>query len=142
MGDQLRKSNFQANSSKYMLRFTYEILFFTIVIVILMAVIFGLIIDTFAELREETNKTELDKKNICFICGAHKNDLEKDGINFYHHTTFDHNLWIYADYIIGLKFLDPQETNAVNSYVIEMCQNKSISWFPSSGSEEESKEGE
>jgi len=32
--------------------------------------------------------------------------------------------------MIGLKFVDPQETNAINSYVIDMMASKSISWFP------------
>jgi hypothetical protein len=33
--------------------------------------------------------------------------------------------------MIGLKFVDPQETNAINSFVIEQLENKKISWFPS-----------
>ena len=32
--------------------------------------------------------------------------------------------------MIGLKFVDPQETNAVNSFVIEQLEDKKISWFP------------
>ncbi len=32
--------------------------------------------------------------------------------------------------MIGLKFVDPQETNAINSFVIEQLQDKKISWFP------------
>ncbi len=33
--------------------------------------------------------------------------------------------------------MDPQETNAINSYVIEMIEQKSISWFPSTNASEE-----
>ena len=33
--------------------------------------------------------------------------------------------------MIGLKFVDPQETNAINSFVIEKIEQKKISWFPS-----------
>ena len=33
--------------------------------------------------------------------------------------------------MIGLKFVDPQETNAINSFVIQQLEDKKISWFPS-----------
>lgn len=93
--------------------------------------------DTFAELREEIRKVEFDKKNICFICGDTREHLEKECINFIQHTITDHNLWTYVDYIVGLKFMDPQETNAINSYVIENIANKSIAWFPANNNIEE-----
>ena len=47
-----------------------------------------------------------------------------------------HNLWTYVDYLIGLKFIDPQETNAINSFVIEKVEEKKISWFPWFSNEE------
>jgi hypothetical protein len=112
-------------------RFFYEFIFFIVVIVIMLGVVFGIIIDTFAQLREETDHTENDMKNVCFICGAKKDELEKECINYSEHVEDDHNLWNYALYIIGLKFVDPQETNAINSYVIDMNSERSISWFPS-----------
>jgi hypothetical protein len=115
----------------FMARFLYEFIFFIIVIVIMLGVVFGIIIDTFAELREKTTHIEGDMKNVCFICGAKKDELEKECINYYEHITNDHNIWNYALYIIGLKFVDPQETNAINSYVIQMNEERSISWFPS-----------
>jgi hypothetical protein len=40
-----------------------------VVSVICLNVIFGIIIDTFAQLREASSNIEEDKKNICFICG-------------------------------------------------------------------------
>jgi hypothetical protein len=137
MGEHLRKISFNHNPGYYVGRFFYEIMFFIVMIVILLSIVFGIIIDTFAELREETHKIEHDKKGICYICGAKKEDLEKNCINYIQHVTTDHDIWTFADYIIGLKFVDPQETNAINSYVIEMIEQKSISWFPSTNASEE-----
>lgn len=54
----------------------------------------------------------------------------------------DHDIWTYADYIVGLKFVDKQETNAINSYVIEKIEEKSIAWFPAFGSGEKEEAGE
>ena len=43
--------------------------FFLITVIIIQNLIFGVIIDTFADLRSEKNKEEDMIKNTCFICG-------------------------------------------------------------------------
>ena len=116
--------------SRYMASFFYCLMYRIIVMLILEEIVVGMVIDTFAELKENTNMKEVDIMNICFICGGNRDDLEKKGQDFNNHRSKEHNLWNYADYIIGLKFVDPQETNAVNSYVIKMIENKNILWFP------------
>ena len=69
--------------------------------------------------------------NVCFICNGDRNAIEKKGENFNEHINKVHNMWTYVDYMIGLKFVDPQETNAINSFVTEKIAEKKISWFPS-----------
>jgi hypothetical protein len=130
MGEYLPKRSYNNDPKYYSLRFIYNYLYFILVCVVLSNILFGIIIDTFSELREKQTQVEMDKQNICFICGANKDDLEKEAINFYQHTKEHHFVWHYVEYIIGLKFVDPQETNAINSYVIEMLESKMISWFP------------
>ena len=51
-------------------RVVYDLLFFFIVIIIVLNLIFGVIIDTFADLRSEKQQKELILKNTCFICGT------------------------------------------------------------------------
>ena len=50
-------------------RVIYDMLFFFIVIIIVLNLIFGVIIDTFADLRSEKQQKEEIMKNSCFICG-------------------------------------------------------------------------
>jgi hypothetical protein len=50
-------------------RVVYDMLFFFIVIIIVLNLIFGVIIDTFADLRSEKQQKEEIIKNSCFICG-------------------------------------------------------------------------
>lgn len=138
IGEFIPKRSYYQDTPYYVLRFFYNLLYFIIVVVIMLSILFGIIIDTFAELREAERKVYYDKWNKCFICGATKEDLEKESINFNTHTKTTHSIWHYVEYIIGLKFVDPQETNAINSYVIEMLQEKSIAWFPSSKAGEDS----
>ena len=50
-------------------RVVYDLLFFFIVIIIVLNLIFGVIIDTFADLRSEKTQKEEVLRNTCFICG-------------------------------------------------------------------------
>ena len=50
-------------------RVIYDLLFFFVVIIIVLNLIFGVIIDTFADLRSEKQNKEEVLKNTCFICG-------------------------------------------------------------------------
>ena len=51
-------------------RIVYDLLFFFIIIIITLNLIFGVIIDTFADLRSEKQQKEEILKNSCFICGG------------------------------------------------------------------------
>jgi len=50
-------------------RVIYDLIFFFIVIIIVLNLIFGVIIDTFADLRSEKQHKEEVLRNSCFICG-------------------------------------------------------------------------
>ena len=52
-------------------RVVYDMLFFFIVIIIVLNLIFGVIIDTFADLRSEKQNKEEILKNSCFVCGEY-----------------------------------------------------------------------
>lgn len=52
-------------------RVIYDLLFFFIVIIIVLNLIFGVIIDTFADLRSEKQKKEEILKTTCFVCGMY-----------------------------------------------------------------------
>lgn len=59
---------FMFQENMFPARVIYDLLFFFIVIIIVLNLIFGVIIDTFADLRSEKQQKETDLKNTCFIC--------------------------------------------------------------------------
>lgn len=61
--------NCPLQESLFPARVVYDLLFFFIVIIIVLNLIFGVIIDTFADLRSEKQKKEEILKTTCFICG-------------------------------------------------------------------------
>ncbi len=70
IGDVLRQPSIE--ESLFAARVIYDMLFFFIVIIIVLNLIFGVIIDTFADLRSEKQQKEEVLKNSCFICGKAK----------------------------------------------------------------------
>jgi inositol 1,4,5-triphosphate receptor type 1 len=80
IGDVLRQPS--SKDPLFMVRVLYDILFFFIVIIIVLNLIFGVIIDTFADLRSEKHNTEEIKKNTCFICGLERKDFDNKNVTF------------------------------------------------------------
>ena len=57
------------NNSNYYMKFFFDIAFFLLITTIILNVVFGIIIDSFAQLREQSAFTAEDIKNVCFLCG-------------------------------------------------------------------------
>lgn len=68
----------------FVARVVYDLLFFFIVIIIVLNLIFGVIIDKFADLRSEKQQKELILKNTCFVCGMYIKTAQiyLEGYNF------------------------------------------------------------
>jgi len=128
IGDILR-----APSSKeplFMARVVYDLLFFFIVIIIVLNLIFGVIIDTFADLRSEKQNKELILKNTCFICGLNRSAFDNRTVSFEEHVVNEHNMWHYLYFMVLIKVKDPTEFTGPESYVHGMVKTMNLDWFP------------
>eukprot|EP01061_Rhynchopus_euleeides_P047402 TRINITY_DN9485_c2_g1_i1.p1 TRINITY_DN9485_c2_g1~~TRINITY_DN9485_c2_g1_i1.p1 ORF type:complete len:443 (+),score=233.20 TRINITY_DN9485_c2_g1_i1:103-1431(+) len=111
-------------------RTLFDFLFFVVVIVILLNIIFGVIIDTFAELRSEKQKIEEAIRSRCFICGIESSQFDRKAVGFEHHIKNDHNMWNYIFFIHHLQKKDPDEFTGQESYVHSMMLKGDLSFFP------------
>eukprot|EP01059_Diplonema_ambulator_P033801 TRINITY_DN7233_c0_g1_i1.p1 TRINITY_DN7233_c0_g1~~TRINITY_DN7233_c0_g1_i1.p1 ORF type:complete len:2182 (+),score=683.60 TRINITY_DN7233_c0_g1_i1:2399-8944(+) len=107
-----------------------DFLFFVIIIVILLNIISGVIIDTFARLREERQVVEDDIKSRCFICGIESTQFDRQGEGFEHHIKHDHNLWLYIYFLHHLMKKDVSDFTGQESYVYNMIQKHDLGFFP------------
>lgn len=123
---------FYADNGYYVSRLLWRDTYFIWEVIIITAVFFFILIDNFNELRRKKSRNDKDRRNVCFICGDIRENMERKSMSFKHHLEETHNLWNYVNYMIGLQFMNMQETNAINSYVIDCIHNRSIIWFPSS----------
>ncbi|KAM7408499.1 hypothetical protein PAMA_002295 [Pampus argenteus] len=78
-------------------RIIFDITFFFFVIVILLAIIQGLIIDAFGELRDQQEQVKEDMETKCFICGMGSEYFDTVPHGFETHTLQEHNLANYLD---------------------------------------------
>ena len=142
IADRMSRRSYNYNPGMYLSRFFYEMVYFWSQTVMLQGMLFSIVIEAFSELRNREIEIEKDKNEICFICGVDKATCEKNGQKFDEHTNKEHNLWTYVDFILGLRFIDIQDTNAVNSYVMEKIERKELVWFPMYKEKEDEKADE
>ena len=66
-------------------------------------VVFGIIVDTFGELRDEKFQIEDDMTSNCYICSIPSEEFEKAGTSFQDHTADQHNMWAYLFFMMHLR---------------------------------------
>lgn len=98
-------------------------------------VFLGLIVDTFAVLRDKNSQIDEDISGVCFICGLTVNQSHRKNINFEEHRTIDHDVWKTVDFMIHLQVVNPQDLNDDEHFVWEKLAEKDTFWIPT---EEES----
>ena len=116
----------------YSMRIIFDLSFFIIVVVIVLHIIFGIIVDTFAELRDARKQIVDDIKNICFICGKEKHEFELRGTGWNNHIQTEHNMWAYLAFIIYIRKKPITECDGIEKYVKKKLEQNDINFFPSS----------
>jgi hypothetical protein len=112
-------------------RFFFDIMFFLIIIIIFLNIVFGIIVDTFAELREQRQFIEEDQTTKCFICGIADNDFDRvvSG-GFEHHIRYEHNMWHYLFFMHYVQIKPVEDLNGAEHYVREMMRLNEPGFFP------------
>ena len=128
IGDVLKQKS--VSEPLFVTRVIFDLSFFFIVIIIVLNLIFGVIIDTFADLRAEKNEKEENRRNTCFICGLDRSAFENRSTTFEMHTQSEHNLWHYLYFIVHLRCKDPTEYTGPETYVADLIASENLEWFP------------
>jgi hypothetical protein len=110
--------------------FVYNIVFFLIVNVILLNVIFGIIIDTFGELRQNKNEKDADMQERCFICNIDRSTFERNLKDFSDHIKEEHCMWDYVKYVVHLESKDKGEYSGLEDYIYAQINSMEIDFFP------------
>ena len=111
-------------------RIIFDLLFFIVVNTIGLNIIFGIIVDTFSQLRNEKSEQEKDMKNICFICGLENYVFDRKGNGFKNHVKNEHNMWQYYSFFLYLDSVDPCDHTAIEGFVFNKLKEDEIDFFP------------
>ena len=77
-----------SDMAKFYKRFIFDNLYNILLMIIMISIVSGIIIDKFADMREEQEEQDADKKNVCFICHNERDTIDKaagDGDGFNNH---------------------------------------------------------
>ncbi|XP_071050495.1 ryanodine receptor isoform X2 [Onthophagus taurus] len=111
-------------------RILFDITFFFFVIIILLAIIQGLIIDAFGELRDQLESVKNDMESNCFICGTSKEYFDSVPHGFDTHVQQEHNLANYMFFLMHLINKPDTEHTGQETYVWNMYQQRCWDFFP------------
>jgi len=110
--------------------YAFNITYYFLIVLVLMALITGIIIDTFSAKRIMSNFIENDIKNRCFMCSITRETFEINNLSFEHHIAEEHNMWQYLFYAIYLKERPKLLLNGTEQYIKKMLLQKKIDWLP------------
>ena len=130
IGDVLPKLSYKTSPKFFIAGFFFVVLFHIFVIWIMINLFFGIIVDTFAALREKTYKIEEDKKNTCFICQITRDGAMNKNINFERHIKNVHNLWNYVYFIAYLHINNEKNFKSFETIVLKKIKEGDTSWLP------------
>lgn len=111
-------------------RIIFDITFFFFVIIILLAIIQGLIIDAFGELRDQLESVKEDMESNCFICTMEKSFFDSVPHGFDTHVQQEHNLANYMFFLMHLINKPDTEYTGQETYVWNMYQQRCWDFFP------------
>ena len=130
LGDLLPRHT--AFRSVYDLRPWYDFTFYLFIVVIILNIVLGIVVDTFAQLRDKNNSIAEDMAKSCLICAQPANvfDQHLDG-GFQKHVKDSHNMWRYLYFMVYLKLKPEDEYTGQESYVHAKLRQLDPSFFPS-----------
>ncbi|TPP62192.1 ITPR1 [Fasciola gigantica] len=128
IADVLRRPSIQ--DAHFLYRAIYDLSFFVIVIIIILNVVFGVIVDTFAALRQEKQDREELARNNCCVCGLQRTTFEQCGTSFDEHVQREHNIWHYIHFVIYLMRKSSLELTGPESYIRRCLENNELNWIP------------
>jgi hypothetical protein len=109
---------------------TVQFFFFLIVNIIFLNVIFGIIIDTFSNLREMQGHRDIDIANVCFVCGHSRFDFSKKNKDFEDHKKQEHDPWQYVAFLYHMSKKGDTELNGLETAAWGNYENRETDWLP------------
>lgn len=120
----------EPNYPQFYHRFIYEVSFYILINLIFLNQIFGIILDTFTQLRTESENRSYDLSEVCFVCGLGRSEFTRVGKNFDCHIENEHNPWKYVFYIYYLEEKGYDELSGLQTSCYDNYLKLKTQWQP------------
>ena len=117
-------------NDEYWSRMLFDMMFYMIIIIINLNIIFGIIIDTFAELRDERTQVLEDIHNCCYICGSERSIIELKGSGWSYHFMREHSVFAYLSFLVYINDKKVYECSGLEKHVKECFNFTNTSFMP------------
>ena len=114
----------------YWARMVMDMFFYLILIVILLNIIFGIIIDAFAELRDQRTAVLDDVHNKCYICGQERSLIEQKGLGWSYHFMIEHSPFAYLSFLVYITDKKVYDCTGLEKHVKELYDSKDTDFMP------------
>eukprot|EP01063_Lacrimia_lanifica_P032619 TRINITY_DN5601_c0_g1_i1.p1 TRINITY_DN5601_c0_g1~~TRINITY_DN5601_c0_g1_i1.p1 ORF type:complete len:3007 (+),score=1087.89 TRINITY_DN5601_c0_g1_i1:67-9021(+) len=133
MADIMMRPSWSDPSEVLFERIAFDLLYFLTLIILFLNIVFGIIIDTFAELRGIRAFIEEDQQSKCFICGLDRSVFDREAAaqgGFDQHYKHEHNMWTYLLFLHYVHEKPASDLSGQEKYVADMMAEKDASFFP------------
>ncbi len=114
-------------------RYLLDLTFFLVVLIVVLNLIFGIIINAFSSLREESKARIANTTETCFICGIDNQTFDRAssvGDGFKTHIKYEHHVWNYLYYIFFLWEQDKDDDDGLEQYIRRCVTKEDVIWMP------------
>jgi len=122
--------SYGTETGHFIARVFFNILFHVMIALIMINLFFGIIVDTFADLRDKNSNIQYDMDNVCYICQITRDSALNQNMDFQKHIKLDHNIWNYVYFFTYLNISNPLSFTSLEKSVIDKMSEKDISWIP------------
>jgi len=98
-------------------RVLFDFSFFILVIVILLNITFGIILNSFSQLRDEKQEKLKDIYSRCYICGHHRSEINLRGGGWRWHLVGEHSPFAYIAFLIYVMDKPEDLCSGLEQYV-------------------------
>jgi len=126
-GDQSPRGN---ETLKYYFQHLFAFTFWLIIVIIMLNAVFGIMIDSFGEVRAKRKEIKRKNETECFICGIDRFMLDTKGGGFERHIEEDHNMWSYLFLIATIRGKEETQYNGWEQHVAMHLAAKDTSFLP------------
>ncbi|MCQ2820169.1 MAG: hypothetical protein MJ252_23120, partial [archaeon] len=123
----------------YIAIFIYRLVGFLLINTVLANVFTSLITNTFDEQKQESDKRENDRENVCFICDYKSTQADIEGVDFEAHR-HSHSILKYISFLIYLYTKEKRDHSLYERIIYDSINKKNISWLPYRGDDGENEE--